>query len=107
MRCTARTVRRIRTMVRGASVDRRTAFNRATASAFLALLAVTLAAPPPFADTPHKAAAAAKGSAAAATALSQLLSKAVERGDAPAVVGLIVDRNGVLFEGAAGKLNDA
>jgi hypothetical protein len=76
----------------GASVERRTAFNRAAASAFLTLLAVALAAPSTFADTPHEGAAATKGSAAAATALSQVLSKAVERGDAPAVVGLIVDR---------------
>jgi methyl acetate hydrolase len=41
----------------------------------------------------------------ASKALSQVLSAAVERHDAPGVVGLIVDKNGVLFEGAAGKLD--
>jgi CubicO group peptidase (beta-lactamase class C family) len=50
------------------------------------------------ADAPPKAASAA---------LSQLLVDAVRRGDAPGVVGLVVDRNGVLFEGAAGELDVA
>ena len=36
-----------------------------------------------------------------------MLTQAVERGDTPAVVGLVVNRDGVLYEGAAGKLNDA
>ncbi len=43
----------------------------------------------------------------AAKALSQILTQAVERHDTPGVVGLVVDRNGVLFEGAAGKLDAA
>ena len=42
---------------------------------------------------------------AANAALQQVLSQAVDRNDTPGVVGLVVDRQGVLFEGAAGKLN--
>jgi CubicO group peptidase (beta-lactamase class C family) len=34
-----------------------------------------------------------------------VLTRAVARGDTPAVVGLLVDREGILFEGAAGKLS--
>ncbi len=41
------------------------------------------------------------------TALSQQLSAAVARGDAPGVVALVVNRDGVIFEGAAGKLDVA
>jgi methyl acetate hydrolase len=44
---------------------------------------------------------------AANVALQQVLSQAVERNDTPGVVGLVVDRKGVLFEGAAGKLDVA
>lgn len=40
-----------------------------------------------------------------AQALSRQLDAAVARGDTPGVVALVVDRNGVLFEGAAGKLD--
>ena len=40
-------------------------------------------------------------------ALSRQLSEAVNRGDTPGVVALIVDRENVLYEGAAGKLNVA
>lgn len=40
-------------------------------------------------------------------AVARALSAAVERGDAPGVVGLVVDRDGVLFEGAAGQLDVA
>jgi methyl acetate hydrolase len=43
----------------------------------------------------------------AASALSQVLTQAVDRQDAPGVVGLVVDRKGVLFEGAAGKADVA
>jgi CubicO group peptidase (beta-lactamase class C family) len=60
------------------------------------------------ADTAGSAAAVSAGkhaSSAAATELSHVLTAAVERGDTPAVVGLIVDRRGVLYEGAAGTLN--
>jgi methyl acetate hydrolase len=46
-------------------------------------------------------------SVAAARALSAVLSSAVARGDTPGVVGLVVDRNGVLFQGAAGQLDTA
>src|ERR1700722_15229681 len=43
----------------------------------------------------------------ATQALSQVLTQAVERNDTPGVVGLVVDRKGILFEGAAGKLDAA
>ena len=43
----------------------------------------------------------------ATEALSRALIAAVEQGDAPGVVGLVVDRNGVVFEGSAGQLNVA
>lgn len=36
-------------------------------------------------------------------ALQQVLAAAVDRQDTPGAVGLVVDKNGVLFEGAAGK----
>ena len=44
-------------------------------------------------------------SAAGKAALSQYLSAAVDRGDIPGVVTLVVGREGVLFERAAGKLD--
>jgi methyl acetate hydrolase len=40
-------------------------------------------------------------------ALSHQLNDAVSRGDTPGVVALVVDRDGVLYEGAAGKLDVA
>ena len=40
-------------------------------------------------------------------ALSQQLAAAVGRGDTPGVVALVVNRNGVIFEGAAGKFDVA
>jgi methyl acetate hydrolase len=63
----------------------------------LTLGAVGSAGRAALADTPARP--------AAATALSQVLAKAVDRGDTPAVVGLVVNRDGVLYEGAAGQLN--
>jgi methyl acetate hydrolase len=42
---------------------------------------------------------------ATAAAVAQVLAGAVARGDTPAVVGLVVDRDRVLFESAAGKLD--
>lgn len=68
-----------------------------------ALFAVLLTLCGPFV-APSRTASADPVSDGAAAALSQALSRAVDRHDAPGVVGLIVDRNGVLFEGAAGKL---
>jgi methyl acetate hydrolase len=44
-------------------------------------------------------------SEAGSVALSRQLDAAFARGDTPGVVGLIVDRNGVLYEGSAGKLD--
>jgi methyl acetate hydrolase len=46
-------------------------------------------------------------SEAGTAALSRQLDAAVARGDTPGVVGLVVDRNGVLYEGSAGKLDVA
>jgi len=43
----------------------------------------------------------------AKAAVEQVLTAAVERHDTPGAVGLVVDRNGVLFEGAAGELDVA
>jgi CubicO group peptidase (beta-lactamase class C family) len=48
---------------------------------------------------------AAKTAVLDATALSKQLASSVERGDTPGVVALVVDRNGVLYEGSAGKLD--
>jgi methyl acetate hydrolase len=63
--------------------------------AIVAPLGRALAAPPQATKTPSLD---AKG-------LSQQLAAAVARGDTPGVVGLVVDRDRVLFEGAAGKLD--
>ncbi|MGO9947160.1 MAG: serine hydrolase domain-containing protein [Steroidobacteraceae bacterium] len=41
------------------------------------------------------------------SALAKQLAAAVERGDTPGVVALLVDRDGVLYEGCAGKLDVA
>ena len=54
---------------------------------------------------PGLAAAAARATDDSEAALSKVLSSAVERHDTPGVVGLIVDKQGVRFEGAAGKLD--
>jgi CubicO group peptidase (beta-lactamase class C family) len=43
----------------------------------------------------------------ARAAVAGVLAGAVERGDTPGVVGLVVDRDGVLFEGASGRLDIA
>src|SRR5690348_1247197 len=112
MRQMTRTVRRIRGRVGGASVDYRAAFTGAAVTAACLILGTAAA----LADTPAHAAGtsaprasgrSAPSRPAATAALSQVLTKAVERGDTPAVVGLIVDRDGVLFEAAAGKLDDS
>jgi CubicO group peptidase (beta-lactamase class C family) len=46
-------------------------------------------------------------SAAGKAALTQQMTDAVSRGDAPGIAEIVVDRVGVLFEGAAGKLDVA
>lgn len=46
-------------------------------------------------------------SEAGSAALSQQLDAAVARGDTPGVVALVVDRDGVLYEGSAGRLDVA
>jgi len=56
---------------------------------------------------PAPAAKPGAPSSALGAALAAALEGAVERGDAPGEVGLVVDRDGVLFEGAAGQLDVA
>lgn len=65
--------------------------------------AQTNARPPAAADNTQS-----KGfSDAGKTALSRQLASSVSRGDTPGVVALVVDRERVLYEGAAGKLDGA
>ena len=51
--------------------------------------------------------AAVRADAAADEKLSAVLSQSVSRGDAPGVVGVVVDKNGEIFKGAAGSLNSS
>jgi CubicO group peptidase (beta-lactamase class C family) len=67
----------------------------------LALGALVSGAGPPAAGQIGKA------SAVDGRMLSRQLAAGVERGDTPGVVALVVDREGVRFEGAAGKLDVA
>jgi methyl acetate hydrolase len=78
-------------------------FQRTVLCVFLALVFSSLAAGVAFRSP--SVAAAAKTNPLDATALSSQLAAAVERGDTPGVVALVVDRDGVLYEGAAGKLD--
>jgi methyl acetate hydrolase len=55
--------------------------------------------------SPMPAGLSAKTAVLDAAALSKQLASSVERGDTPGVVALVVDRNGVLYEGTAGKLD--
>jgi methyl acetate hydrolase len=78
----------------------------------LHITAVTFAAFTAFAGGPaagHARAAEQKQapgfSDAGKAAISQQLGSAVSRGDTPGVVALVVGRDGVLYEGAAGKLD--
>jgi len=50
---------------------------------------------------------AAPAKALNAQAISRQLDAAVQRGDTPGVTALVVDRNGILYEGAAGRLDVA
>jgi len=55
--------------------------------------------------TPSAAPQASKTAALDAQALSKQLAASVAKGDTPGVVALVVDRDRVLYEGAAGKLD--
>jgi methyl acetate hydrolase len=55
--------------------------------------------------SPRAAAIASTIDDAGAAAISRQLAAAVERGDTPGVVALVVDRERVIYEGAAGKLD--
>src|SRR5436305_11091518 len=55
--------------------------------------------------TGPRALARSKISSAGAAAIAAQLTAAVDRGDTPGVVALVVDRDGVLYQGAAGKLD--
>jgi methyl acetate hydrolase len=68
---------------------------------FLLIVALTAAVPG------WAAVAQPHASKEATAALTQVLTAAVDRHDTPGVVGLVVDRNGVLFEGAASLPTDA
>jgi methyl acetate hydrolase len=69
------------------------------------LLTVVVAFAVPSGAAAHRQQAhASKG---ATSALTQVLTAAVARHDTPGAVGLVVDRNGVLFEGAASLPTDA
>jgi len=48
-----------------------------------------------------------RGRPSATAQVAQVLAGAVDRGDTPGVVGLVVDRDGVLFEAASGRLDIA
>src|SRR5262245_19418895 len=58
----------------------------------------------PTAQAPAKA---LRFSEAGTAALTQQMNDAVKRGDTPGVAELVVDRGGILFEGAAGKADIA
>src|SRR5262245_1755995 len=55
----------------------------------------------------HAAAPVRGLSTAGTAALTQQLNDSVRRGDAPGIAALVVNRDGVLFEGAAGVLDVA
>ncbi|MGA8144963.1 MAG: serine hydrolase domain-containing protein [Candidatus Acidiferrales bacterium] len=76
-----------------------------TFAAFVGLLACLVSTG--LAQTVAPANQAPAFSDAAKAALSRQLSSAVTRGDTPGVVALVVGRDGVLYEGAAGKLDVA
>jgi CubicO group peptidase (beta-lactamase class C family) len=70
--------------------------------AVAALCAATIAA-----QSPSAPAQAPGLTVAAKAALTQQMTDAVSRGDAPGIAEIVVNRDGVLFEGAAGKLDVA
>jgi methyl acetate hydrolase len=70
--------------------------------AIVAAVVVAAAVPPS-----HTAARQPTMPDAGAAAISRQLGAAVERGDTPGVVALVVDRERVLYEGAAGRLDRA
>ena len=76
-----------------------------TFAVFVGLIACLVSAG--LAQTVAPAYQAARFSDAAKAALSRQLSGAVGRGDTPGVVALVVGRDGVLYEGEAGKLDVA
>ncbi len=75
---------------------------RTAAALIVAVTAVWAAA---IAAQGPSAPAQARGlSEAARAALTRQMTDAVDRGDAPGIAEIVVDRKGVLFQGAAGKL---
>ena len=72
--------------------------------AFLSLLLTVVVCTVPGWAAPESKAHTSKD---AAPALTEVLTAAVARHDTPGAVGLVVDRNGVLFEGAASLPTDA
>src|SRR5262252_5663066 len=76
-------------------------------STLLSLTGSELVQPAPGQTTPKAQIAAANKargfSDAGKVAITKQLEAAVSRGDTPGVVALVVDRDGVIYEGAAGK----
>ena len=71
----------------------------------VAFLLAAVAIPALVAQSPATPQPRPKISEAGAAAISRQLAAAVERGDTPGVAALVVDRDGILYEGAAGKLD--
>jgi methyl acetate hydrolase len=69
------------------------------ATVFALLLAVVTA----YANAPSAQAAPKSLSSEAKAAITRQLEQSVQRGDTPGVVALVVNRDGTLYEGAAGK----
>src|SRR5215831_11713777 len=69
-------------------------------AAVVSIVTVALMASSPAAQGPTKVLGF---SDAGKTALTQQMNEAVKRGDTPGVTELVVDRQGILFEGAAGN----
>src|SRR5262249_14930665 len=82
------------TTTKGVFMDRRTATVAILALGFLGTGAIA------YADSAPKGAPTLPAGTAAT--LSRQLTDAVGRGDTPGVVALVVNRDGVLYEGAAG-----
>jgi CubicO group peptidase (beta-lactamase class C family) len=78
---------------------------RSYALAILFLSLGTLPMLVPAAAAPPPATASPRLSEAGPAAISRQLAAAVSRGDTPGVVALVVNREGELYEGAAGKLD--
>src|ERR1700674_1274001 len=80
---------------------------RITARALLSSIAIGVLGARCASETPALGPAQHRLSETGTAALSRQLDAAVARGDTPGVVALVVDGDGVLYEGAAGKFDVA